>query len=156
MLDDLKWEPLEVRRRPDKLSMLYRMQHNLVDIPANRYLRRPDKLSMLYRMQHNLVDIPANRYLRRPDKLSMLYRMQHNLVDIPANRYLSPSDSRTRETIKFYQERIGHTTYSNSFLSRGQVAIQSCVCSLPGRIQVIPRGVTSSITCIREVTVNIF
>ena len=32
MLDDLEWEPLEVRRRYD------RMQHDLVDIHANRYL----------------------------------------------------------------------------------------------------------------------
>ena len=68
MLDDLEWEPLEVRRRHDRLSMLY--------------------------------------------------RMQHNLVDIPANRYLSPSDSRTRGTIKFYQERISDTNYSNSFFPR--------------------------------------
>ena len=59
MLDDLEWEPLEVRRRHDRLCMLY--------------------------------------------------RMQHNLVIIPANRYLSPSDSRTRGTIKFYQERITDT-----------------------------------------------
>ena len=64
MLDDLEWEPLEVRRH---------------------------------------------------DRLSMLYRMQHNLVDIPANRYLSSSDSRTRGTVKFFQERISDTTYSNSF-----------------------------------------
>ena len=68
MLEDLEWEPLEVRRRHDRLS--------------------------------------------RP------YRMQHNLIDIPANRYLSPSDSRTRGTIKFYQERISDTNYSNSFFPR--------------------------------------
>ena len=38
MLDALEWEPLEVRRKHDRLSILFRMQHNLVDIPANRYL----------------------------------------------------------------------------------------------------------------------
>lgn len=42
MLEDLNWEPLEVRRRHDRLSMLYRMEHNLVDIPVNRYLSRSD------------------------------------------------------------------------------------------------------------------
>ena len=68
MLDDLEWEPLEVRRRHDRLSMFY--------------------------------------------------RMQHNLIDIPANRYLSSSDSRTRGTVKFFQERISDTTYSNSFYPR--------------------------------------
>ena len=42
MLDDLKWEPLEARRRHDRLSMLYRIQHGMVDIPADRYLRPSD------------------------------------------------------------------------------------------------------------------
>ena len=30
MLDDIKWEPLKDRRRLDRLSMLYRMQHCLI------------------------------------------------------------------------------------------------------------------------------
>ena len=42
MLEDLHWEPLKVWRRHDRLSMLYRIQNNLVDIPANRYLSRSD------------------------------------------------------------------------------------------------------------------
>ena len=42
MLNDLHWEPLEVRRRHDRLSMLYKIQHNLVDIPTDRYLRVSD------------------------------------------------------------------------------------------------------------------
>lgn len=68
MLDDLKWEPLEVRRRHDRLSMLY--------------------------------------------------KMQHGLVDIPTDRYLSVSDSRTRGSSRFFQERITDTTYSNSFFPK--------------------------------------
>ena len=55
---------------------------------------------------------------RRHDRLSMLYRIQHNLVDIPANRYLSRSDSNTRGLVKFFQERITDSTYSNSFFLR--------------------------------------
>ena len=39
MLSDLRWEPLEVRRRHDRLCMLYRIQHSLVDIPIERYLQ---------------------------------------------------------------------------------------------------------------------
>ena len=42
MLNDLNWEPLEVRCRHDRLSMLYKSQHNLVDIPTDRYLRVSD------------------------------------------------------------------------------------------------------------------
>lgn len=68
MLDDLKWEPLEVRRRHDRLIMLY--------------------------------------------------KMQHGLVDIPTDRYLSVSDSRTRGSSRFFQERITDTTYSNSFFPK--------------------------------------
>lgn len=39
MLNDMHWEPLEIRRRHDRLSMLYKIGHNLVDIPTDRYLR---------------------------------------------------------------------------------------------------------------------
>ena len=42
MIDDLTWEPLEVRRRHERLGMLYRIQHNLVDIPIDRYLQVSD------------------------------------------------------------------------------------------------------------------
>ena len=42
MIDDLNWEPLEVRRRHERLGMLYRIQHNLVDIPIDRYLQVSD------------------------------------------------------------------------------------------------------------------
>ena len=106
MLDDLEWEPLEVRRRHDRLSMLY--------------------------------------------------RMQHNLVDIPANRYLSSSDSRTRGTVKFFQENLLQLLLPKDCKRMEQIAIQSCDCSLPGRLQVIPTGVTCSINGIREVTVHSF
>ena len=43
MLNDLNWGPLKVRRRHDRLSMLYTIQHNLVDIPTDRYLRVSDR-----------------------------------------------------------------------------------------------------------------
>ena len=42
MIDDLNWEPLGVRRRHERLGMLYRIQHNLVDIPIDRYLQVSD------------------------------------------------------------------------------------------------------------------
>ena len=42
MIDNLNWEPLEVRRRHERLGMLYRIQHNLVDIPIDRYLQVSD------------------------------------------------------------------------------------------------------------------
>ena len=39
MIYDLNWESLEVTRRHESLGMLYRIQHNLVDIPIDRYLQ---------------------------------------------------------------------------------------------------------------------
>ena len=36
MLNDLNWEPLEVRHRHDRLSMLYKMQHNLVEVSTSQ------------------------------------------------------------------------------------------------------------------------
>ena len=42
MLEDLNSEPLEVRKRYDRLSTLYRIEHNLVIIPTNRYLNHSD------------------------------------------------------------------------------------------------------------------
>ena len=42
MIDDLNWEPLEVRRRYERLGILYRIQHNLVNIPIDQ-VRGPTK-----------------------------------------------------------------------------------------------------------------
>ena len=42
MSDYLNWEPLEVRRRHERLSTLYRIQHKFVDIPIDRYLQVSD------------------------------------------------------------------------------------------------------------------
>ena len=55
---------------------------------------------------------------RRHNRLSMLYRNQHNLADIPINRYLNRSDIRTRGPVKFFEERITDSTYSNFFFPR--------------------------------------
>jgi len=38
MLNDLKWETLETRRNNQRLSMFYRMQHNMVSISSADYL----------------------------------------------------------------------------------------------------------------------
>ena len=42
MLNNLNWEPLEVRCRHDRLNMLYKIQHNLEHIPTDKYLRVSD------------------------------------------------------------------------------------------------------------------
>ena len=37
MINQLKWQTLQHRRHTARLTMMYKIQHNLVDIPLNRY-----------------------------------------------------------------------------------------------------------------------
>jgi len=39
ILDELNWEPLQTRRRHQKLCMLFKMQNGLVDIPLDQYIQ---------------------------------------------------------------------------------------------------------------------
>ena len=42
MVKNLNWEKLTARRKTNKLLMLYRIQHGLVDIPKQKYLHISD------------------------------------------------------------------------------------------------------------------
>ena len=55
---------------------------------------------------------------RKDNRLAMLYRIQNDLVDINRTQYLTGGDSRTRGAHKFYQQRITHNVYNNSFFPR--------------------------------------
>ena len=55
---------------------------------------------------------------RRQNRLSMMFRFNQNLVDLPMDRYLRASDSRTRGSHKFFQERSRQPIYYNSFFPR--------------------------------------
>ena len=54
----------------------------------------------------------------RDNRLAMLYRIQNDLVNINRTQYLTGGDSRTRGAHKFYQQRITHDVYYNSFFPR--------------------------------------
>jgi hypothetical protein len=56
---------------------------------------------------------------RKDNRLAMLYRIQNDLVDINRTQYLTGGDSRTRGAHKFYQQRITHDVYNNSFFPQG-------------------------------------
>ena len=43
MVNKLQWESLETSRRNDRLTMLYRIQHGLVDIHPDSYLQQSDR-----------------------------------------------------------------------------------------------------------------
>ena len=55
---------------------------------------------------------------RKDNRLAMLCRIQNDLVDINRTQYLTGGDSRTRRAHKFYQQRITHDVYNNSFFPR--------------------------------------
>ena len=38
MLSDLKWDTLETRRKKNRLSLMYKLSHNLVDINTGEHL----------------------------------------------------------------------------------------------------------------------
>ena len=42
MLKELHWEPLEQRRLRSRLTMMYKISHDLIDIPASLYLTPGD------------------------------------------------------------------------------------------------------------------
>ncbi len=60
MLKDLQWEPLEERRLRSRLVMMYKINHDLIDIPAASYLTPGDSRtrgSSNYRQPHTNHDV---------------------------------------------------------------------------------------------------
>ena len=43
MVNKLQWESLEARRKSDRLAMLYKIQHGLVDIQPEDYIQQSDR-----------------------------------------------------------------------------------------------------------------
>jgi hypothetical protein len=54
----------------------------------------------------------------KDNRFAILYRIQNDLVNINRTQYLTGGDSRTREAHQFYQQRITHDAYNNSFFPR--------------------------------------
>ena len=54
MVQNLNWTPLTARRKTNRLSMLYRIQHSLVDIPKEKYLHSSDPRT---RGQHRFFQV---------------------------------------------------------------------------------------------------
>ena len=60
MIEHLEWESLEARRTKHQLTMLFKITHDLVDIPANEYLTPASNRT---RSQHSMKQIPTSRSL---------------------------------------------------------------------------------------------
>ena len=61
MLSDLKWDTLETRRKKNRLTLMYKLSHNLVDINTeehlipNSELRTRNSHAFKYRMPNAVV-----------------------------------------------------------------------------------------------------
>ena len=51
MLGDLEWDTLEIRRKKIRLTMMYKIINNLIDIRAEEYLTKPTRQT---RSSHSL------------------------------------------------------------------------------------------------------
>ena len=58
LLSDLKWETLETRRLIHRLSLMYKIRHELVEIPMSQHLVHNTRLSRLHNQKYNR---PATR-----------------------------------------------------------------------------------------------
>ncbi len=51
LLKDLQWDTLQSRRKTQRLSILYKMEHNLIDIPLDQYIKRNTRCSRKHNKQ---------------------------------------------------------------------------------------------------------
>ena len=67
MLRDLEWEPLATRRRNSRLVMMYKINHDLIDIPAATYLTTGDARTRgkKYRQPTTSRDVYKNSFFPR-------------------------------------------------------------------------------------------
>ena len=61
MLSDLKWDTLETRRKKNRLTLMYKVSHNLADINTEEHLIPNEKKEHAIAM---LLSIECQKYLR--------------------------------------------------------------------------------------------
>ena len=87
MIEHLEWESLEARRAKHQLTMLFKIIHDLVDIPANEYLTPASNRT---RSQHSLkfrqISTSSDYY-----KFSFFPRSVCHWNSLPANVAEAPS-----------------------------------------------------------------
>ena len=62
MLSDLKWDTLETRRKKNRLTLIYKLSHNLVDINTEEHLIPNSELRT--RNSHAFKYIECQKFLR--------------------------------------------------------------------------------------------
>ena len=83
MLDELSWETLNSRRIKLQLTNLYKIQHNLIDVEASKYLT---KRSTTVRSKLNLYQLSSDQF-----KFSFFPRTIIHWNSLPASVAEAPS-----------------------------------------------------------------
>ena len=60
LLKDLQWDTLQTRRKIKRLSIIYKMEHNLIDIPLDHYIQNNTRSSRKHNSQFLQIRYSAN------------------------------------------------------------------------------------------------
>jgi hypothetical protein len=86
MLGDLEWDTLETRRKKIRLTMMYKIINNLIDIRAEEYLTKSTRQtrsshSLKYQQFSASTDYYKHSFFQRPPVLGI--PCQHQLLRLP-------------------------------------------------------------------------
>ena len=60
LLNDLQWDTLQTRRTIKRISIIYKMEHNLIDIPLDHYIQPNTRSSRKHDSQFLQIRYSAN------------------------------------------------------------------------------------------------
>ena len=60
LVKDLQWDTLRIRRQTNTLTIIYKMEHNLIYIPLDHYIKRNTRCSRKHEMQFVQIRHSAN------------------------------------------------------------------------------------------------
>ena len=60
LFKDLQWDTLQTRRKIKRLSIIYKMEHNLIDIPLDHYIQHNTRTSRKHDSQFLQIRYSAN------------------------------------------------------------------------------------------------
>jgi hypothetical protein len=84
MMNDLRWQPLEVRRKTNRLAFLHKINNGLVDININDFVRRSDPRTRgAQRFHQERADHPALYHSFFPRTLREWNKLPTALTSVP-------------------------------------------------------------------------
>ena len=62
LLQELGWETVQTRRKSKRITTLYRMEHNIIDIPLDQYIKHNTRCSRRYNSQFLQIRHSSNTF----------------------------------------------------------------------------------------------